>query len=276
MCKILGVSASGYYKYKKNIGRTDKDAILSAAMESILNESQFNDNYGAPRMQMALLQQGIKAGIRRISRIMREYGWLHKPRRKPKGLTHATTEIQEKENLLKQDFSASKPLKKLLTDISQIPCSDGKLYISAILDCFNGEILSLIMRDNMKKELCIDTLHAVIRRYKLNGTILHSDRGSQYTSDAFHQTLSEAGVTQSLSGVDHCYDNARMESFFATLKKELLYRIPTYKMKREAVKSIIFKYVFTYYNQTRVYTSNPGGYPPAVYRLLLEEQILAA
>lgn len=89
MCKILGVSASGYYKYKKNIGRTDKDAILSAAMESILNESLFNDNYGAPRMQMALLQQGIKAGIRRISRIMREYSWLHKPRRKPKGLTHA-------------------------------------------------------------------------------------------------------------------------------------------------------------------------------------------
>ncbi|MDR7814750.1 IS3 family transposase [Lacrimispora sp.] len=241
MCKILGVSTSGYYKYKKKIGRPGKVDILSAAMKSILNESPFNDNYGAPRMQLALLQRGLKAGIRRITRIMREHGWLHKPRRKPKGLTHTTTEIQEKENLLKQDFSASQPLKKLLTDISQIPCSDGKLYISPILDCFNGEILSLIMRDNMKKELCIDTLHAVTRRYKLNGTILHSDRGSQYTSDAFHQALSKAGVTQSLSGVDHCYDNARMESFFATLKKELLYRIPTYRMKREDVKSILFK-----------------------------------
>ncbi|WP_273039384.1 IS3 family transposase [Tepidanaerobacter syntrophicus] len=111
--------------------------------------------------------------------------------------------------------------------------------------------------------------HIITRRYKLSGTILHSNRDSQYTSDAFHQTPSKAGVTQNLSGVDHCYDNARTEGFFATLKKELLYRIPTHKMKREAVKSIIFKYIFTYYNQTRVYTSNPGGY----YRKLLEEQI---
>ena len=258
------------------MGRPNKDAILSAEMEAILNESPFNDNYGAPRMQLALLQRGLKAGIRRITRIMREHGWLHKPRRKPKGLTHATTEIQEQENLLKQDFSSPQPLKKLLTDISQIQCLDGKLYISPILDCFNGEILSLIMRDNMKKELCLDTLKAVTHRYKLDGTILHSDRGSQYTSDAFRQELLNLGMTQSLSGVDHCYDNARMESFFATLKKELLYRIPTYKMKREDVKSIIFKYVFTYYNRVRVYTANPGGYPLAIYRELSVEQLLAA
>ena len=173
------------------------------------------------------------------------------------------------------DFSASRPLQKLLTDISQIPCQDGKLYISPILDCYNGEILSLIMRDNMKKELCIDTFHAVTKRYKLDGCILHSDRGSQYTSEAFREALSKAGVLQSLSGVNHCYDNSRMESFFATLKKELLYRIPTYKMKRDTVKTIIFRYVFTYYNRMRIYTANPGGYPPAVYRML-QEELLAA
>ena len=276
MCKILYVSVSGYYKYKKLLGKPGKDDILSAAMDAILKESPFNDNYGAPCMQIALLQKGIKAGIRRITRIMREHGWLHKPHRKPKGLTHATTEIQEQQNLIKQDFSAEHPLKKLLTDISQIQCHDGKLYISPILDCYNGEILSLIMRDNMKKELCIDTLKAVTRRYKLDGTILHSDRGSQYTSAAFQEELKQAGVIQSLSGVDHCYDNSRMESFFATLKKELLYRIPTYRMKREDVKSIIFRYVFTYYNQKRIYTANPGGYPPAVYRTLQEESLLAA
>lgn len=226
MCKILCVSVSGYYKYRRNLGKPSKDDVLSAAMQDILNESPYNDNYGAPRMQLALLQKNLKAGIRRITRIMREHGWLHKPRRKPKGLTHATTEIQEKENLIKQDFSASQPLQKLLTDISQIQCQDGKLYISPILDCYNGEILSLVMRDNMKKELCIDTFNAVTKRYKLDGCILHSDRGSQYTSESFRETLSKAGVDQSLSGVDHCYDNSRMESFFATLKKELLYRIP--------------------------------------------------
>ena len=131
------------------------------------------------------------------------------------------------------------------------------------------------MRDNMKKELCIDAFHAVTKRYKLDGCILHSDRGSQYTSEAFRDALSKAGVKQSLSGVNHCYDNSRMESFFATLKKELLYRIPTYKMKRDAVKAIIFRYVFTYYNRMRIYTSNPGGYPPVVYRTL-QEELLAA
>lgn len=275
MCQILHVSVSGYYKYRRNLGKPGKDAILSAAMQEILDESPYNDNYGAPRMQIALLQKGIKTGIRSITRIMREKGWLHKPHRKPRGLTHATTEIQEQENLIKQDFSATQPLKKLLTDISQIQCQDGKLYISPILDCYNGEILSLIMRDNMKKELCIDTFKSLTQRYHLEDCILHSDRGSQYTSKAFRTALMQAGVQQSLSGVDHCYDNSRMESFFATLKKELLYRIPTYRMKRDTVKSLIFRYVFTYYNQKRVYTANPGGYPPAVYRLL-QEDLLAA
>lgn len=275
MCQILHVSVSGYYKYRRNLGKPDKDAILSATMQEILDESPYNDNYGAPRMQIALFQKGIKAGIRRITRIMREKGWLHKPHRKPKGLTHATTEIQEQENLIKQDFSAAQPLKKLLTDISQIQCQDGKLYISPILDCYNGEILSLIMRDNMKKELCIDTSRSLTQRYHLKDCILHSDRGSQYTSEAFRTALTQVDVQQSLSGVDHCYDNSRMESFFATLKKELLYRIPTYTMKKDTVKSLIFRYVFIYYNQQRVYTANPGGYPPAVYRLLREELLAA-
>lgn len=132
------------------------------------------------------------------------------------------------------------------------------------------------MSDNVKKELYIDTFNAVTKRYQLDGCILHSDRGSQCTSESYRETLSKAGVDQSLSEVEHRYDNSRMESSFATLKKELLYRIPTYRMKRENVKSIIFRYVFTYYNQKRIYTANPGSYPPAVYRLLQEETLLAA
>ena len=132
-------------------------------------------------------------------------------------------ENQEKENLIKQDFSSETPFKKLLTDISQIQCIDGKLYISPALDCFDGSVLSLVMRDNMKKELCIDTVKAAAQRYpQIRGAIYHSDRGSQYTSEEFRNTLKSLGITQSLSGVDCCYDNARMESFFATLKKELL------------------------------------------------------
>lgn len=276
MCKILKVSETGYYKYVNNLGKPGKDAALSAAIQEIVSESEFNDNYGIERMQLALNLKGLKAGKRRITRIMREHGWLHERKRRPVGLTKATTEIQEKENLIKQDFRSNRPYCKLLTDISQIECSDGKLYISPVMDCFNGEILSLIMRDNMRKDLCVDTFKAAAKRFPLRGAVLHSDRGSQYTSYDFRNALSAYDVTQSLSGVNHCYDNARMESFFATLKKELLYRIPTYRMKRDEVKMIIFKYVFTYYNQIRIYTSNPYGLPPAAYRRLMDDNELLA
>ena len=277
MCEILAVSETGYYSFRRNFNKPGKDAVLSAAMQDILNESPFNDNYGVPRMQIALEKRGFKAGKRRITRIMRENGWIHERRRRPKGLTRVTTQIQERENLLKQDFRSDKPCQKLLTDISQIPCMDGKLYISPIMDCFNGEILSLIMRNNMCKELCIDTFVAAAGRYPIKGAILHSDRGSQYTSEAFRVELSRLQVQQSLSGVNHCFDNSRMESFFATLKKELLYRIPAYRMKMVDVKTLIFRYVFGYYNQIRIHTSNPGGLPPAEYRKLYEtRQLLAA
>ena len=104
-------------------------------------------------------------------------------------------------------------------------------------------------------------------RFPIRGAVLHSDRGSQYTSVAFRNELQNCGVTQSLSGVAHCYDNARMESFFATLKKELLYRIPAYRMAMDEVKTLVFRYVFIYYNQYRVYTSNPGGLSPAAFRI---------
>lgn len=276
MCDVLNVSETGYYRFKRNLGRPGKDAVLSAVMQDVLDEHPFNDNYGVDRMQIALMHRGYTVGKRRISRIMKENGWLHERKRRPKGLTRATTEIQEKENLIKQDFTSDQPYQKLLTDISQISCRDGKLYISPIMDCFNGEIISLVMRSNMRKELCIDTFNAAAKRFPLNGAILHSDRGSQYTSEAFRKTLSNAGVLQSLSGVNHCFDNARMESFFATLKKELLYRIPTYKMKMDEVKAIIFRYVFVYYNRIRIYTSNPDGLPPAAYRRHLEQPLAEA
>lgn len=276
MCKALKVSEQGYYKYIKTLNRPSKDDILSAAIDEVMDVSIYNDNYGADRMKIALEQKGLKFGKRRIVKQMRNKGLIHTPRRRPKGLTKVTTEIEERENIIKKDFTSKAPLKKLLTDITQVQCEDGKLFISPILDCYNGEILALEMRDNMKKELCIDTVRKAVRNSVLRGAILHSDRGSQYTSEEFRKVLLNYGIKQSLSGVDHCCDNARMESFFATLKKELIYRIPVHRMKKEDVKTLIFRYVFIYYNQQRIYTSNPGGYPPAVYRMLAERKEVAA
>ncbi|MFR3683894.1 MAG: IS3 family transposase [Enterococcus sp.] len=108
-----------------------------------MDESPYNDNYGVPRMQLALLQKGIKAGIRRITRIMREHGWLHKPHRRPKGFTHATTEIQKQENLIKQDFSASQPLKKLWQILLHLITS--RWYRSKNLICIGTTISRYFM-----------------------------------------------------------------------------------------------------------------------------------
>ena len=245
-------------------------------IKEILTEHPDNDNYGYDRIHKVLKLRGIDVSRNTVYRAMKDGGLIHKAR-KPHGITKATTEIQEKENIIKRDFSSDKPKKKLLTDITEVQCADGKLYVSPIMDCFNGEIVALEMRDNMKKELCIDTVNQLKLKYgDLKNVILHSDRGSQYTSEAFRNLLKKYEIAQSLSGTGRCYDNARMDSFFATLKKEKLYRIPTYRMTREDVKTVIFRYVFIYYNRIRLYTGNPGNLSPEEYRDKYEAKKLVA
>ena len=275
MCKILKISESGYYRWLRNRSKKTKRQLLLVKIKEILADHPDNDNYGYDRIHKALKIKEINVSRNTVYRAMKEGGLLHKNRR-PHGITKSTTEIQDKENLIKRNFTADKPLKKLLTDITEVQCSDGKLYISPIMDCFNGEILAVEMGDNMKKELCIDTVKQLKQRYcNLQGVLLHSDRGSQYTSEAFRNIIRGYGMMQSLSGTGHCYDNARKESFFATLKKEKLYRIPTYRMTREEIKTIIFRYIFIYYNRKRLYTGNPGSLPPAEYRMRYEEKLVA-
>ena len=268
MCRVLKISESGYYRWLKNRSKPTSRQLLSVKIKEILDEHPDNDNYGVRRMNTALEQRGIHVSQRTVYRTMSEMGLIHRKRR-PHGITKATTEIQERENLIKRDFKAEKPLRKLLSDITEIQCYDGKLYLSAVFDCYNGEILSIAMDNNMKKELCIKTVKELELQYgkkKLSGAIFHSDRGSQYTSEAFKKAIKEAGLIQSLSGAGHCFDNARMESFFATLKKEKIYRISAYKLTRDQVKSIIFRYIFVYYNRIRISSVNPGGLSPVAYR----------
>ena len=276
MCRVLKVSESGYYRWLRNRNKLSKRQLLLVKIKEILTEHPDNDNYGYDRIHKVLKLRGIDVSRNTVYRAMKDSGLIHKVR-KPHGITKATTEIQEKENIIKRDFSSDKPIKKLLTDITEVQCADGKLYVSPIMDCFNGEIVALEMQDNMKKELCIDTVNQLKLKYgDLKNVILHSDRGSQYTSEAFRNLLKKYEIAQSLSGTGRCYDNARMESFFATLKKEKLYRIPTYRMTREDVKTVIFRYVFIYYNRIRLYTGNPGNLSPEEYRDKYEAKKLVA
>ena len=185
-------------------------------------------------------------------------------KRKPVSLTKADIHAQKNENLIKQDFRAARPNEKYLTDITEVACSDGKLYLSPILDCYDGMIVSFTIGASKGAELCSKAFEMACRRTNSRGMILHSDRGSQYTSSVFRASLKKYGAIQSMSGTGRCYDNARMESFFATLKKERLYKLDTSRMTISQVRSVIYRYI-AYYNQRRIYSSN-GGYPPAVYR----------
>lgn len=268
MCQVLKVSESGYYRWLRNRSKPKKRQLLLVEIFKILNEHPDNANYGVKRMRTALRNRGIDVSEGTVRRAMKEGDLLHE-RRMPHGITKPDSETQKRENLINRDFSADKPLTKLLTDITEIPYKDGKLYFSPALDCFNGEIVAAQFRTNMKKELCVDTVKQLRESYGVfKNAILHSDRGSQYTSEAFRQELKKSGFIQSLSGTGRCYDNARMESFFATLKKEKIYQMPTYAMTMEEVKTEIFRYVFGYYNTQRVNSFNPDGLPPAVYREL--------
>lgn len=262
----MGANESGYYRKKRNNGKQSKREILSVEIIKIINEDEYNKNYGIERVLKALKIKGITVSKRTVYRTMSELGLLQK-RRKPKGITKADTETQEKENIIKRDFSADKPMTKCLTDITEVQTKDGKIYVSPLFDCYDGSIIALQIDDNMRADLCVKTIRQALTK-KNSGIIIHSDRGSQYTSEAYRKELQKYGVIQSLSGTGHCFDNARMESFFATLKKELLYKIPTYKMSKEKVTSKIYRYIFGYYNTKRINSFNPSGLPPMEYRKL--------
>ena len=160
---------------------------------------------GMRRMQIALEQRGIKRSLSTIRRVMARGKLLHEDRRSPDGLTKADKKAMRPQNIIKQDFSAQAPLRKLLTDITQIPCKDGKLYVSPLLDCYNGEIIALAMDTNMKKELCIKTITEAYKNFDIkDGAIIHSDAGSQYTSSEYKKVLGQLHAIQSMSEIGKC------------------------------------------------------------------------
>ena len=265
MCLVLHVSETGYYRSLRFSDKKKREVLLEEIKE-IVHRYPDNDNYGAKRIQIALAQKGRYVSYSTVYRAMKEGGLLHKVKRRPNGITRADAAAQKAENLIMRDFTAPKPGMKYLTDITQVNCSDGTLYMSAVLDCFNGEIVGLAMDDNMRSDLCVRALENACNATGTRGMIVHSDRGSQYTSTVFRASLERYGAIQSMSGTGKCFDNARMESFFATLKKEKLYKICTKRLRMTQVKTIAFRYIMIYYNRQRIYTPNPGGWPPVIYR----------
>ena len=281
-CRMLKVTRQGFYKYLAGKDRPWKYQDLADSMRAIASEDECNDTYGRIRMYQALLlkqPEGIRIpGERTVYRVMEKIGLIHRPKRKPSGITKADREARKSDDLLKRDFSSKEPLKKCVTDITEIKAKDGKLYVSAIFDCFDAAILGLAMDTNMKAELCKCTLENAVRAYPaLKGGIIHSDRGSQYTSATYRRSIAKYGILQSMNSAGgRCHDNARCESMWARMKEELLYgRHDTEKMTVDEVKTIIWRYFISYWNNRRICSANEG-LPPMVKRQRYYESLGSA
>ena len=271
-CRVLHVSRQGFYQYLANKDRPWKYQSLADAMLEILSEDECNDTYGRIRMYQALnLKQPENVKIpseRTVYRVMEEIGISHQPRCRPNGITKADREARKAEDLLKRDFHAEEPLRKCVTDITEVKASDGKLYVSAVFDCFDSSVLGLAMDTSMKAPLCVQTLENTAKAYPgICGAIIHSDRGSQYTSHLYRDVIQRYGIQQSMNRAgDRCHDNARCESMWARMKSELWYeRYDTEKMTTDELRTIIWRYFISYWNHRRICSAN-GGLPPMIKR----------
>ena len=276
LCRTLSVSEAGFYQHQRRrpVCKANHEFLLAQIYE-LLKEDEENANYGVRRIYDYLrLNKGYTGGIRTIYRICKENNLMIHCKRRSNGITKADSDAQKSENLIAQNFKSAAPNRKWLTDITEVPCANGKLYLSAVLDCYDGKIVGFSMADNMRSELCVEAFEDACSQHSATGMILHSDRGSQFTSGKFRDALRKKDAIQSMSGTGRCYDNARMESFFATLKKESLYRMRTMDMTINSVKTVIFRYI-SYYNLRRIYSTN-GGWPPEVFRKHFFDNIFAA
>lgn len=209
MANILGVTLSGYYSYlNRGISNHDLyDAKLLEEIKSVFHDSR--DTYGRNRIYVELRKLGFTCSERRVSRLMKENGLIAKARRRFKVTTKADANAVAAPNHLQQDFIANKPNNKWVSDITYIRTAAGWLYVAVVMDLFSRKIIGLAMSNRITKELvCRAFLQAMLHRgYPIN-LLYHSDRGSQYTSDAFQKLMRIYKIQASMSGTGNCYDSA--------------------------------------------------------------------
>jgi transposase InsO family protein len=233
----------------------------------ILAEDEENTNYGFYRMYQALRLKGYKGSPSTVKTVMKQNGLgPGANKRKPNSLTKTDKLSQKEDDLLERNFYCEMPNCILITDLTEIPCNDGKLYVSTVFDCFDSMPLGLAMADNMRADLPCMSLRQAATRFDLRGAVIHDDRGGQYTSHEFRKLVESLGMHQSMNSAGgRCYDNARCESAWARFKVEKIYKIDTKKQTIEEMKGVIFRYFMSYWTNRRI-SSAIGGMPPALKR----------
>lgn len=278
MCRVLQVSKSGYYawRHRKPCTRTQENQILSQQIQQIHQNSR--GTYGSPRIHASLSAKGFQVGRQRVVRLMAKLGICARPRRKFRVTTDSEHPLPIAENLLERDFTASDPDQAWVSDITYIWTAQGWLYLAVILDLFSRRVVGWSMAEHLRSELVLGALQAALgqRIPASTGIVFHSDRGSQYASENCQAVLQAAGITCSMSRRANCWDNAVAESFFGSLKTELIYT-QTFST-RAIAKTTIAEWIEVFYNRQRLHSTigyvSPVQFEDNYWRTL--KQTLAA
>ncbi len=263
-CELLEVSRSGYYEWSTRApsDRELTDAWLTEKIKQIHAENR--EVYGSPRIHAELrMAHGVEVGRKRVERLMAQAGISGLVYRKRGRTTIRVQGVRVADDLVKRQFRPEEPDVLWIADFSYLRTWEGWLYLAAVQDAFSRRIVGWCMADHMREELVIDALTMAVRRRRPDpGVIHHSDQGGQYVSLGFGQACTRAGISRSMGSVGDCYDNAVAETFFATLKKELVYRRawPT----RQELRSEVFEYIEGFYNLRRRHSTlgmlSPAGF----------------
>ena len=250
MCRVLEVSSSGYYAWRRRSPspRTVQNEALVQTIVEVFEDHR--GNYGSPRVFEEIRAQGEQVGLNRVARLMHQNGLKAVQKRSFRKTTDSSHDLPVAENLLGRCFKQDRPDQAWVGDITYIRTSEGWLYLAVILDLFSRRVIGWSMADHMRTELVANALKMALgSRIPEKGMLHHSDRGSQYASHSYRNLLEKNGITCSMSRRGECYDNAVAESFFGTLKTELIYRKSW--PDRHVVRSAIHEYIEVYYNRKR-------------------------
>jgi putative transposase len=263
MCRTLAVSAAGYYAWRSRpeSTRSVHTRTLLSAIRVIHQESR--ETYGSPSIWDALIKQGHCVGEHRVARLMRVEGIRAKTVKKWRATTQSNPRLPVAENTLNRQFTVAQPNQVWAGDITYIWTMEGWLYLAVILDLYSRLVVGWAMGHRLTVELAEQALTmALANRTPLAGLLHHSDRGSQYAATSYQLLLTTHGITTSMSRRGNCWDNACVESFFGTLKRELVYH--RHYGTREDAKRDIFEYIEVFYNRKRRH-STLGYHSPAEY-----------
>jgi putative transposase len=268
MCRALQVSRSGFYRWNKTpISKTQQwlNSLRGEIIE-VFEESRFT--YGSPRVWQQLLREGHQCSVNTVAKIMRAAGIQAKAVKKFKATTDSNHSYATAKNVLDREFNQTTgPNQKWVSDITYVSTEEGWLYLAVVLDLYSRKVIGWSMSSRMTRELVLDALQMALNQRNTNGKILHhSDRGSQYCSSDYRKLLKRYNITCSMSRRGNCWDNAVMESFFATIKKELIH-LETYQDRVTARRSVC-EYIEAFYNRKRIH-STLGYQTPCEYELIV-------